>query len=77
VAKTSRFPSLTDIDKLPPEERRRLRRALHPRNTMFSRRFNIADIAEWRHAADKLGVTDTDFFEETMNAAAAKILEKK
>lgn len=73
----SRFPSLVDINKLPPEEQRRARRAIWPRHTMFSRRFNAGDIIDWQNAANKLGVTDTDFIENVLNEAAAKVLGKK
>ena len=77
MPKPSRFPSIADIEKLPPEEQRRIRRKLFPRSTMHSRRFNAHDIAEWRRAAEKLGVSDTDFEEEALNAAAAKVLGRK
>ena len=78
MAKTKpRFPSLADIDKLTPEEQRRVRRAICPRNTMLSRRFNAGDIADWQRAAEKLGVSDTDFIERFMNEAAAKVLGRK
>lgn len=77
MPKPSRFPSIAEIEKLPEEEQRRVRRALFPRETVFSRRFNAHDIAEWQRAAAREGVDLTTFIEDTMNAAAAKTLEKK
>jgi hypothetical protein len=40
-----------DMTKLDPEVRRRVERALHPRDTLFSRKFAAADVRKWRKAA--------------------------
>ncbi|HET6956740.1 MAG TPA: hypothetical protein VFI56_09165 [Vicinamibacterales bacterium] len=65
------------IDAEPlPENDRKIDLIHRPRNAMFARRFRSGDIEQWKKAADKLGMSDTEFLERTMSAAACAVLGK-
>lgn len=64
------------IDVTPlPDEDRRIDLIRRPRNSMFARRFRGDDIQQWKAAADKLGLSDTEFLERAMHAAASAVLK--
>lgn len=68
---------IPDLEGLPPEARRKARLAFMPRDTVFSRRFNSADIELWKRAAKKLDVDVVDLVEDAVNAAATQALGRK
>jgi hypothetical protein len=58
------------------EDDRKIDLIRRPRSTMFARRFRLSDITLWKQAALKLGMSDTEFLERTLSAAASTVLEK-
>jgi len=65
------------IDTVPmAEDERKIDYIRRPRSTMFSRRFNPADIELWNNAAKKLNMSTSEFLERTMTTAANAVLEK-
>lgn len=62
--------SVVDLSGLAPDQRERVERALHPRDTVFSRRFREGDVEAWRRAADRSGKNLRNWIEEVLNLAA-------
>jgi hypothetical protein len=59
-----------DLNKLSPQQRLKVDRALRPRDMVVSQRFAPEDVATWRETADKSNETLRDWMERVMNKAA-------
>lgn len=65
-----RKKSVVDLSGLAPDQRERVERALHPRDTVFSRRFRARDVEAWRLAAERAQISLRDWIEGVLNLAA-------
>lgn len=63
---------ILDLNKLSPEARAKVARAMNPRDTMFARRFNKEHLKNWNAAAKRTGKSLTEWIEDGLNE-----LEKK
>jgi hypothetical protein len=61
--------TVLDLNKLSPQQRLKVDRALRPRDMVVSQRFAPEDVATWREAADKSNETLRDWMERVMNKA--------
>jgi predicted HicB family RNase H-like nuclease len=61
-----------DLNKLTPEARKKVERAIKPRDTSFSLRFNQEDIDAWHAAAAKEDMTITDWVQEALDDWAGR-----
>jgi predicted HicB family RNase H-like nuclease len=62
-----------NLSKLSPEERKRVERAINPRNTPFSLRFSSKDIEVWRAAAKAAGESITGWVEKQLNVSVKSV----
>jgi len=63
--------NVVDLSDLSPKQRRKIDRALHPRDTMVSQRFAQADVESWKNAAMRNDEALQVWMERVLNAAAA------
>jgi len=62
--------TVLDLNKLSPQQRLKVDRALRPRDMVVSQRFAPEDVTAWREAAEKANETLRDWMERVMNKAA-------
>lgn len=61
-----------DLDKLTPTERKRVERAMDPRDRVMSMRFSGFKVDAWKAASKTAGVTFTSWIEDACDAALKK-----
>lgn len=69
---SAKTKDILDLGKLDPETRKNVERAARPRDHAFNYKFNSEDIKRWKHAAETMKMTMTEWVEMVLNAAAEK-----
>ena len=57
-----------DLETLTPEQRSRVERALHPRNTPITTRHRADDVERWKREAKAAKLSFVDWVEHKLNA---------
>lgn len=61
-----------DLSTLEWDQQRRIDRVLHPRDTLFSRKFCPSDVMRWKQTAGSCGMTLQQWVEWNLRAAAQR-----
>lgn len=62
-------PKKIDLEALPPAQRKRVERALRPRDTLLGTRHPADTVDGWRREAARKNVSLTDWVETALEAA--------